>query len=33
VACIISSTSPDKPGALTFHLFQRWSNFIDLDAI
>ena len=33
VACIISPTSPDKPGALSFHLFQCCSNFIDPDAI
>ena len=33
VDCTISATSPDKPRALSFHLFQCCSNFIDPDAI
>ena len=33
MACIISATSPDKPEALSFHLFQCCSNFINPNTI
>ena len=33
VVCIISAISPYKSGALSFHLFQCCSNFVNPDAI